>query len=219
MKKRAILTELLIWTFILLIIFLGIIFAYSKFFVEPNIYNIKFKDIDGITDGSPVRFMGINIGYVRDLKPEDKNINVQILITKKNMKIPNGTIARVEFYGLGGSKSIELMPPDGSNDVGIVTENTIRIGDVVKETEGIVEIIELIDRYIQKANSPEIHKALSKAKEINSKSIIKAGQELDKTEKNLTIKLNKIKQKQKDAANAVQKADESFLKINKLIKK
>ena len=117
MKKRAILAEIIIWTILLSIVFCGIIFTYSKIFVEPNVYDIDFKDIDGITKGSPVRFMGINVGYVRKLKSKNEHIKVQIIITEKNMKIPNGTVARVEFYGLGGSKSIELMPPDGSCDV------------------------------------------------------------------------------------------------------
>ncbi len=219
MKKRAIIIEILIWAGILLVFFTGIMFAYSKFFVEPNVYNIKFKDIDGITLGSPVRFMGINVGYVRALKPKDKYINVQILVTEKNMKIPNGTVARVEFYGLGGSKSIELMPPESSNDDGFVTESTIRLADVIKETEGIVEIIELIDRYIQSVNSKDIHESFSKAGEINSKSIIKASEELSKTEKNITNKINKIKEKQKNTINSIHNANETFVKINKFIKK
>ena len=104
--KKPILIEIIIWTILLAIIFSGIIFTYSKIFVEPNIYTIQFKDIDGITEGSPVRFMGLNVGYVRKLKSQSKHVNVQILITKKDMKIPNGTVARIEFYGLGGSNPL-----------------------------------------------------------------------------------------------------------------
>ena len=163
--------------------------------------------------------MGINIGYVRGLKPKDKYIDVQIIVTKKDMKIPNGTMARVEFYGLGGSKSIELMPPDNKEATGIVTENTIRIADVIKETESIVEIIELIDRYIQKVNSLDAHRALDRAKDINSESIIKAGKELNKTEKEITDKINKAKEKQKETIKVIQNANENVIKINKFIKK
>lgn len=219
MKKRAIIIELIIWTIILFVLFTGVIFVYSKFIVEPNVYDIKFKDIDGITLGSPVRFMGINVGHVRELKAKDKYINVQILVTEKNMKIPNGTVARVEFYGLGGSKSIELMPPDGSNDTGFVTESTIRLADVIKETEGIVEIIELVDRYIQKVNSKEIHQGLSKAGEINPKSVTKIGDELTKAEKNITKRVKDIKEKEENTINSIQNANDVFLKINKFIKK
>ena len=150
--KKPILIEFIIWTIFLTIIFNVCIFAYSKIFVEPNIYTIQFRDIDGITKGSPVRFMGINVGYVRKLRPKDKYVDVQIIITQKDMKIPNGTAARVEFYGLGGSKSIELMPPDGSCNVGILTGDTIRLNDVVHEAIGIVEVVEIIEKYVKNIN-------------------------------------------------------------------
>ena len=150
--KKPIVIEILIWILILLLISGGLFFAYYKFLVQPNVYYIKFKDIDGITKGSPVRFMGINVGYVRKLLPEEKQVNVQIILTKKNMEIPNGTSARVEFYGLGGSKSIELMPPDDSCSVGILTTDTIRINDVARETVSIVEIIEGLEKYVSGLN-------------------------------------------------------------------
>ena len=150
--KKPIILELIIWLIILSIV-LGLgVFAYMKLFVQPNLHVIQFRDIDGITKGSPVRFMGINVGYVRNLKSKDKYVNVQILITKKNMVIPNGTVARVEFYGLGGSKSIELMPPDGSCDVGILTTDTIRLNDVAHEAVSIVEIVEMVERYVKNIN-------------------------------------------------------------------
>lgn len=218
MKKRAILTEILIWTVIFFVIFTCGIFIYSKIFVEPNIYNIQFKDIDGITKGSPVRFMGINIGYVRELKPKDKSINVQIIVTKKDMKIPNGTTARVEFYGLGGSKSIELMPSSDSGN-GIVTGKTIRIADVIRETEGIVQIIEFIDKYLQNINSKETLEEIKKLKELNPNSIIETGNELTKTGKEISGKINKIKENEKDAIESIQEANNVIEKINKFIKK
>ncbi len=198
---------------------MGIIFLYSKFFVEPNVYNIKFKDIDGITKGSPVRFMGINIGYVRNLKPQDKYINVQIIVTKKDMKIPNGTVARVEFYGLGGSKSVELMPLEGSTGDGIVTENTIRIADVIKKAESIVEIIELIDRYLKNINSIDMQNSIMHLKEINPESVVNAGKEISQAEKDITERVNNVNEKQNAIQKSIQKVSETVLKINKFIKK
>jgi hypothetical protein len=88
--KKQIAIELIIWLIILSILSGIGVFIYHKFFVEPNVHVIQFKDIDGITKGSPVRFMGINIGYVRNLKSKDKHINVQIIVTKKNFEIPEG---------------------------------------------------------------------------------------------------------------------------------
>ena len=138
--NKPVIVEIAIWCAILTVIFSIGIFGYSKIFVEPNIYNIQFSDIDGITKGSPVRFMGINIGHVKKLEAKDKHINVQIVVTEKNMKIPNGTIARVEFYGLGGSKSIELMPADSNGAEGIVSASTLRLHDMVVKTEDLVDV-------------------------------------------------------------------------------
>ena len=74
MKRQVVIEFLiLIMVFALLVLF-GVV-AYYKFFIQPNSYTIHFKDIDGITKGSPVRLMGINIGYVRTLKSKDKHIN------------------------------------------------------------------------------------------------------------------------------------------------
>ncbi len=219
MKKRAILAEIIVWTILLSIIFSGIIFTYSKIFVEPNIYNIDFKDIDGITKGSPVRFMGINVGYVRKLKSKNKHIQVQIIITQKDMKIPNGTVARVEFYGLGGSKSIELMPPDGSCNVGIVTGDTIRINDVAQVATGFVDIMEQIEKYIKGLDKAGMEKFFNQIKNTNDEQIKEIGKEIQNVNSNMTQKIEKIKTEQNEMVKSIKKADETVDKLNEFIKK
>ena len=217
--KRSILIEIIIWTILLTIIFSVAIFSYSKVFIEPNVYVIEFKDIDGITKGSPVRFMGINVGYVRSLKSKDKHINVQILVTKENMKIPNGTVARVEFYGLGGSKSIELMPPDGSCDVGILTGDTIRLNDVAHEAIGLVEIIEMIERYVKNINENSVQKFLGEIKNLNDDKIKNIGSEFSNIETNVGEKFKTVKNKQKEVTEKIQGMNETLNQLNEFIKK
>lgn len=217
--KKPILIEIALWTVILCTIFSLAIFSYSKVFVEPNIYNIEFKDIDGITKGSPVRFMGINVGYVRSLKSKDKHINVQILVTKENMKIPNGTVAKVEFFGLGGSKSIELMPPDGSCDVGILTGDTIRLIDVVGEARGFVEVIELIEKYVKGLSKENMQKFLETVETMRDDKIQSAGYEIDKFENEFHQKTENIKQKQNEVSEKINKLNKNIKKINDIIKK
>jgi len=219
MKKRYIIAEIVTWTIILAIVFTAAIFTYSKIFVEPNVYTIQFKDIDGITKGSPVRFMGINVGYVRNLKSRDKHINVQIIITKKDMKIPNGTIARVEFYGLGGSKSIELMPPDGSCDVGILTGDTIRINDVAQQAMGFVEILEEIEKYVKGLNGARMEKFLESVIEVKESKIKTFGDDMTNMNKNINQKIENIKEKQNDVSETIRGINDNAEKINKFIKK
>jgi len=217
--KKQITIELIIWLIILSILSGIGVFIYHKFFVEPNVHIVQFKDIDGITKGSPVRFMGINIGYVRNLKSKDNHINVQIIVTKKNFKIPEGTVARVEFYGLGGSKSIELMPPDGSCDVGILTDNTIRLNDVAHEAISLVGIIEMIERYVVNINEHSIQKFLVEIKSIKDDKIKNTESDIDNIENNLSEKFETIKKKQNEMIEKIKNVNNNAEKLNEFIKK
>ena len=104
--------ELLIWLLILLIFI--IIFFFSNVWKKESEYeyNIFMPDVDGLIVGSPVRAMGIEIGYVTKIEPLKDEVLVKFLITDKTVKIPQGTSAIVEFSGLAGSKSLELYLPD-----------------------------------------------------------------------------------------------------------
>lgn len=210
---------MLIWTILLTAIFSVGIFFYSKIFIEPNVYVIQFKDIDGITKGSPVRFMGINVGYVRSMKSKDKYVDVKVLITKKDMKIPNGTAARVEFYGLGGSKSIELMPPDDSCNVGILTGDTIRLNDVVHEAIGLVEIIEMIEHYVENINEKSVQKFLVEMKSIKDDKIKSTGDNLSNIEGGIAKKFENVKNKQVEVTEKIKNVDLNIEKLNEFIKK
>ena len=78
MKKQRI-TEIIILVIIFSILIVGgIIFDHYKN-EKPNTYNIVFKDIDSIVKGSPVRFMGINVGHVVKLKRKDKYIEGKLI--------------------------------------------------------------------------------------------------------------------------------------------
>ena len=217
--KKPIVIEILIWISILLTAIGVGIYAYIKTFVEPNVHIIQFKDIDGITKGSPVRFMGINIGYVRALKSKDKHVNVQILITKKGMEIPNGTLARVEFYGLGGSKSIELMPPDSSCEVGILTGNTIRLNDVAHEAISLVGIIEMVEKYVKNINEKSVQKFLTEIKSLNDEKIKNVGNEFDNIEGGISEKFETIKTKQRETTQKIKDVNNNVEKLNEFIKK
>ena len=218
MKKQIVVELLILLMFFALLILSGAL-SYYKFFVQPNSYVIQFKDIDGITKGSPVRLMGINIGYVRNLKSKDKHVNAQILVTKKGVVIPNGTVARVEFYGLGGSKSIELMPPDEMGKTGIVTGTTIRLNDVAKEAVGIVEILETLEKYTKNLNKAGMQKFLERVKDLKDDDINDIGDKFGSIEDDITTKVENITQKQNEVTEKIIDINKNVEKINKFIKK
>jgi ABC-type transporter Mla subunit MlaD len=148
MNKRLVwFTELFIW----IVIIVSVVFCCAYFYINEKTKNhsyfMFFKDVDGLAKGSPVRMMGYNIGHVQDIKVYNQNIFVSFIVTEKNIYIPSGSFARVEFYGLGGSKSLEIYPSsektDSEKDV-IIAKKPYRIDDYYKNGELINNILESI---------------------------------------------------------------------------
>jgi ABC-type transporter Mla subunit MlaD len=83
-------------------------YTYKKNF---NSYQVFLPDVDGLINGSPVRYMGIQIGYVNQVDIVGEEVYVKFVVTQKDFKLPKGSITTVEFTGLGGSKSLEIYPP------------------------------------------------------------------------------------------------------------
>lgn len=105
--------ELLVWLLILLAFFGISSFIHTKNKKSYELHNIFLPDVDGLIVGSPVNLMGVPVGYVTRMKIiREDEIFIRFIIKDKSIKLPKGTIANIEFSGLGGSKSIELYPPD-----------------------------------------------------------------------------------------------------------
>ncbi len=102
--------EMAIWFLILCFAVTGIKFYIYKKSKESNSYQIFLPDVDGLIVGSPVKFMGVEVGYVDTVKIVANDVYVKF-ITDKNVKLPKGSIVTVEFSGMGGSKSLEIYPP------------------------------------------------------------------------------------------------------------
>lgn len=123
--------EFLIWFVILCLCVGGYrLYKYEKSKEFPS-YQIFMPDVDGMIVGSPVKYMGVQIGYIKNIKLLTNNAYVRFVITEKDLKLPKGVIATVEFSGLGGSKSLELYPPDENEhtDRLIVIQSPKRLHD------------------------------------------------------------------------------------------
>lgn len=149
MKRKYIwLFEIIIW---LLIISGGLFYFIYNTSIKENVkntYYIFFDDVDGLVKGSPVRLMGINIGYVKDIKIFDNKVFVSFLVTKEDVTVPTQTEATIEFYGLGGSTSLELNPSHKISDYKteeIVPVETYRIQDFWEGQQLVANV--MIDIY------------------------------------------------------------------------
>ena len=103
--------EFIIWFFILCLVVTGVRIHRHNKAKELVTYQLFMPDVDGIIVGSPVKFMGVQVGYVDKIKIISNDVYLKIVITAKDVTLPKGSIATVEFNGMGGSKSLEVYPP------------------------------------------------------------------------------------------------------------
>ena len=95
--------------------------------------------------------MRINVGKFTKLKKKDGNIISRIRKAKKNINIPFFTRAKMNFNGLGGSKTMEFSPPatNESGIEGIVAIESLRINDLAGMVEDLVDVAVFMNNFVQ----------------------------------------------------------------------
>ena len=154
--------EALCWLTLLIIIAGGIVFFNYGHSKDDNIYQLLLPDVDGLIIGSPVKFMGIQVGYIKEIKLYEDKVLLKFIITEKGIQLPLNTVATVEFYGLGGSKSLELYPPENNelktNDI-IIAQPPKKIRDslslLYRMFDDISEITFALSRFVYKMDGIE----------------------------------------------------------------
>lgn len=110
-KKTIWFLEILTWFLLFVLISFGLVSIKQYYNNNHNTYQLFLQDVDGIIKGSPVRMMGIVVGYVREVKIVNDMIFVEFIMDKKDITVPKGSRITVEYSGLGGSKSLEIYTP------------------------------------------------------------------------------------------------------------
>ena len=225
LKKKlnnAVFIEIVVWILVIGVLFgATYTFFYYKF-IKPNLYTIVFNDTDGLIKGSPVRFMGLVVGHVRKLTYHKDSIETEIIVTKKGVKIPSGAIASVEFSGIAGSKSIEIMPPkENLSDIGIISKPTLRIGDVMDEYASMGKIFASLKDFVDAINQDNVSKIFGAVKTASS-SLKKIDTEIDDTntkQPELNKKLDNIIKSEKEFEKTLDRANRHAKKIGSYFKK
>src|SRR3989339_184290 len=126
------------FTLITLILLALIISWKSNIFLISQGYELtgSFKNIEGLTVGSEVRYRGFNIGKVMRIDPNPRDIRVYSTI-KKGLIIPEDSKLRVGFDGLVGQKYLEVTP--GTSEI------AYQSGQVIfgVSTAGIVDFVDI----------------------------------------------------------------------------
>ncbi|MBD5402883.1 MCE family protein [bacterium] len=125
--------EFVIWLIIVAVAVFGFRYYHYQNQKQYKSYQIFMEDVDGLIVGSPVKFLGVQIGHVKNIQLISSSVYIKFVITQKGLVLPAGSIATVEASGLGGSKALEIYPPQEGmlSDKFINTKDPTRLGKVM----------------------------------------------------------------------------------------
>jgi len=118
---------------------------------ENNNYAIiaNFENIGGLTEKSPVRMAGVNIGRVKriELDNEDYSAKVTMLIESKYDNLPLDTSASILTSGLIGTNYIGL---EAGGDIDFLQND-----DILEITQSALVLENLIGKFLFNNSSPK----------------------------------------------------------------
>ncbi len=106
----------------------------------------KFSNVSGLTDKASVTIAGVAIGKVGNIKVDDGQAVVSLIIDK-NIKLEDDCIAGIKTMGLIGEKYIAISP--GASD------KHIQPGETIRDTQPPLDIEDLLGKFIFGSVSPQ----------------------------------------------------------------
>ncbi len=101
----------------------------------------RFFSVQGLRQGSNVQMLGIDIGRVEKLTMDQKDqLAVVEFRVKKGTKIYDDAIASIKTEGLIGDRYVSIDPGGGSDEI-------LKPGGIITDTESPTDIQELISKY------------------------------------------------------------------------
>jgi hypothetical protein len=173
-NKRYIFIEILLLCFLTSVVTFGFYTLFHTNWGHNKEYHVVFHDVDGLIVGSPVRLMGINIGNVQKIQNLYDDVHLTFVISEKEIELPKKIVATIQFTGIAGSKSLELLPVAKCQQLNcsMMTIEPIRINKAFSIQNSIMESLvgytKSVSEVIGQNSVRDTHKLLRKtAKEIN----------------------------------------------------
>lgn len=101
----------------------------QNLFGDNSVITSVFKDVSGLQSGNNVRFAGVNVGTVKNIRIiNDTSIAVSMKIDDRTMKIiRKNSLATISSDGLVGSMVVNLLPGEDSD----VPAVPVKSGDTI----------------------------------------------------------------------------------------
>ncbi|MDO8663021.1 MAG: MlaD family protein [Candidatus Omnitrophota bacterium] len=123
--------------------------------------NFIFNFVNGVKNGAPVRFAGVDSGVVRSIRffRDPKGLKNKVRVTcwlNKNVNIPLDSKIWVNTLGLLGEKYIEIMPGEDCNRLLLAGqemsgEDPLPMNEIMKDAKQITDNLNLgLQRIVDK---------------------------------------------------------------------
>ena len=126
---------------VLLIFFVFAIGDLSTYFQPGYALRVLFDTANGITEGSPVQYAGVEVGKVQRVSIKyraDKNPSVELEVRlPSSVNVRADDIAATSTFGLLGEKYLEITP--GPGEGGVLEPNGQLVGKPPVSTEDVIK--------------------------------------------------------------------------------
>ena len=114
---------------------------FSVFSMEKNyILTADFNNISGLKPGAGVEMAGVGIGQVFKIQLGDDDRARVTLRLSREVKVTSDAIASIRTQGIIGDKYVRISQGG--------TDEILKDGDMIEETESAVDLEELVSKYI-----------------------------------------------------------------------
>jgi phospholipid/cholesterol/gamma-HCH transport system substrate-binding protein len=111
---------------------------------------VLFKNVEGISDKSPVKISGVEVGTVKHVELSEGMARLTVHI-RKDLRVYKNAKARIRSTGIIGTKFLALVP--GTPEPGIPEEDQrLRSGDTLIG-EDVIDLEELVERVAKSLDS------------------------------------------------------------------
>ena len=81
----------------------------SNLFSSSQVFYVVYKDVAGLTVGTPVQISGVSVGSVKEIKLDQQEKSVVVTLEiRKNVNVPASSRAYISTISLLGEKAVQL---------------------------------------------------------------------------------------------------------------
>jgi phospholipid/cholesterol/gamma-HCH transport system substrate-binding protein len=153
-----------------LLLFLIVFFTARELFEETDTYYVAFQEVSvsGMEVGSPVKYLGINVGTISDIRinPKDVTSIIAQLSLKAGTPVKENSKADIVSMGITGMKAIEIR--GGTNEAKLLApESYIQPGsslssEITGKAEVIAEKVETVLNNLLSITHPDTLKKITR---------------------------------------------------------